>query len=393
MTEQRVAVVLSGAAARGAFQAGALARVLQHLAAEGSRPSVFVGTSAGGINAALWGSLCHLGADEGSQRLVDVWRSMDRPDIFAHPLTTLLKDGVRFLPGALFGRGNGIAGLLDTGPLRHTAEEVFQPEQLARNIADGVIDGVGVVATRVPGPTEPIASGRTVVFLDTALPSAGVADPQRAVDVALGPISAEQVLASAAIPVAFPAQLIGTPPPSRGWYLDGGTRMNAPLRPAVALGADRIIVIAANSTQYGSPPVPAPDDEPAPDLADAGAMALHTILADRVTEDLIDLRTRNQLADQVDEYRTIEFLTVSPLPGKLADLAELVISQKQRSWWRNLLAESDTYALERALRGLGEGSGQRELLSYVLFDDEYFSAQIALGDAAARTALSSGWAL
>ena len=55
------------------------------------------------------------------------------------------------------------------------------------------------------------------------------------------------------------------------------------------------------------------------------------------------------------------------------------------------MARERFLALGRLLRGVGAGPGQQELLSYTFFDDEYFSAQIELGIAAADTALAGDW--
>lgn len=404
MAAATVAVVLTGAAARGAFQAGALSELVPALTDQGLAPTIYVGTSAGAINAALWGSFAHRAPEQAAADLVGVWESMDRSDVYAHPAWTLLGDGLRLLPGSLLGRGPGVGSILDTRPLARTAAEVFDAEQLARNIAAGEVDAVGVAATRIPpaaakrptrrDPTAQwhIAHAHSVLFLDTTLAVDHVADPDRSLRLARGPVTAEQVLASAAIPVAFPAVDVPTPVEHAGWYVDGGVRLNAPLRPAVALGADHLVVIAAHATRY---PAQAPQESgDRPDIADAAAMTLHSLLADRVIEDLQDIRTRNRWLAQGTvpsgggrDYHHVDVLEVSPDPGSLAELATEVLHSKGRAWWR----ETDSLALGRLLRGVGDGPGQQELLSYMFFDDEYFSRQIELGAQVARDALARGW--
>jgi len=404
MSKPTVAVVLTGAAARGAFQAGAVSVLVPALTEQGLEPRIFLGTSAGAINAALWGSLAHQGPDAAAADLLEIWASMDRGDVYAHPAWTLLGDGLRLLPGSLLGRGPGLDALLDTRPLARTADEVLDAEQLAANVASGVVDAVGVAATRIPPAAgkkpsrrDPatmwhIAHAHSVLFLDTTLPTGHVADPARALRLAEGPIHAEHVLASAAIPVAFPAVEVHEPVDNAGWYVDGGVRLNAPLRPAVALGADHLVVIAAHATRYPAATPQEPGDRP--DIADAAAMTLHSVLADRVIEDLHDLRTRNRWlasgtapAGGDREYHQVNVLEVSPTPGALAELAAEVLHSKGRAWWR----ETDSLALGRLLRGVGDGPGQQGLLSYMFFDDEYFSRQIEIGQSVAREALARGW--
>ncbi len=404
MAQPTVAVVLTGAAARGAFQAGALSVLIPALTAKGLTPRIFLGTSAGAINAALWGSFAHLPPEQAGGQLLDIWRSMDRQDVYAHPAWTLLGDGLRLLPGSLFGRGPGLSAMLDTRPMTRSAHAVFDGRQLASNVRSGVIDAVGVAATRIPPaagkrPTrrDPAtqwhtAHAHTVLFLDSTLPVGHVADPDRALRLAEGRLTAEHVLASAAIPVLFPAVEVAAPAANAGWYVDGGVRLNAPLRPAVALGADHVVLVAAHATRYPAQVPREPGEQP--DMADSAAMTLHSILADRVIEDLQDLRTRNRWlasgsAPPGDgrEYHHVDVLEVSPDPGSLAQLATEVLHSKGRAWWR----ETDSLALGRLLRGVGDGPGQQELLSYLFFDDEYFTQQNDLGAEVARKALRRGW--
>jgi NTE family protein len=399
---ERVAVVLTGAAARGAFQAGALARALPVLAAQGLQPTVAVGTSAGAINAALWASLAHLPVDDAVQRLLTVWRTTDSDDIFCNPLLSLPVAAWNVLRSSV-GLGGGVDSLLDTSPLSATAEDALDVDQIAANVRDGVVEAVGVVATRMPSTAPPaaISSGRSVVFVDTAtLDPSGVDDPTRAVDLARTRISAEHVVASSAIPMAFPAVRIDSPSPQRGWYSDGGTRLNAPLRPAIQLGADRLLVIAAHATEYGQAPLPEPPDAPQPDVADGAAHVLHAVLADRMVEDLAELHWKNRMCEQVEgtltdrcgrPMRRIPALSIAPEPGQLAAVTKAVLTDKYGDWPWRWLDDSGTWLLGRLLRSVGDGPGQSELLSYLAFETEYFTEQIRLGAAAADVALARGW--
>jgi NTE family protein len=402
-----VAVVLTGAAARGAFQAGALAYLIPALERQGLRPTIWVGTSAGSINATLWGASLHLGAQTAGRDVVQVWRSMSDDDVYRSLLPfALARTGLQFAMGAVFDRGPGTTSLLDTTPLQRTARQVLNTEQLAANVTDGLLASVGVATTRMPTDSQDetvgAASGRSVLFLDETAAGDYVGDPGRALDVVRGPITAEQVLASSAIPVAFPPIRITAPEQAAGWYVDGGVRLNAPLQPAVGLGATRILLISATSTTYSPPPAPAPTGR-TQDIADAAAQVLHAILGDRMVEDLTTLRRMNRLLAQAESagrpgllrtrsgapYRPIQVLDVSPPPGAMGTLAAQMFAQRtDRLGW---LTENDNWLLGRLIRGGGDALGRRELLSYLFFDEAYFTASVELGRTTAGTALNAGW--
>lgn len=409
-TEPKLAIVLSGAAARGAFQAGALATLVRGLAEREQRPAILIGTSAGAINAAFWGSKAHLGPHEAGSKLLELWRTMSDDNVYEPIAWEAPGTIARFITGAVLRKGDGLTSLLDTTPLGRTAAARLEADRLHANVADGVLDAVGVVATRMPPGegrrTSGMSSGRTVLFLDERQESDYLGDPDRAQDVFRTPIGAAHVVASAAIPAVFPAQFVEAPADAAGWYVDGGVRENAPLVHAVRLGADRIIVISATSTEHGD--FPAVDPGPAPDMAFAGAQALHAVLSDRMIEDLHAIRRINHLVDQFheaapaaslhalpradapgDAYRTIEFKRISPPPGRMGEVAGNIAHARARL--SSAPTESDNFLLTRALRGAGSEGGYRELISYLLFDREYFAESIEIGVRAAEDALDAPW--
>ncbi len=401
----RVAVVLSGVGARGAFQAGALAALLPALAEDGLVPRVWLGTSGGAVNATLWCAYADEGALPAAERLLEVWRQTSDDDVYLPLPLTLPRIGLQFAGGALLGIGPGTTSLLDTSRLRSTARRLLPVERLADNLARGVVDAVGVVATRMPSEADSArpgtGSGRSVVFLDEHRRSGYDGDPRRALDVVRGPVRREHVLASSAIPAAFLPIEVDLPAEATGWYLDGGVRLNTPLHPAVGLGADRIVVISATSTQY-SPLTPLLSAGPVPDVADAAAQVLNAVMADRTTEDLRTLRRTNRWVSHLagsgarpilrgdgEPYREIPALVVSPPPGAMGALAARVFEERTRGLRR--FAELDNWLMGQALRGAGDRVGRRELLSYLFFDEAYFTASIDLGRQVAEESLARGW--
>jgi NTE family protein len=407
MTTPTVAVVLSGAGARGAFQAGALAELVPALERDGLLPTIWLGTSAGSINTVLWGAAVHEGAEAASEQVLGVWRTMDDSDVYKPLLPfSLARTGLQFAAGALLGVGPGTTSLLDTAPLRRTAVTELHTERLAVNLADGVLDAVGVVATRMPAATDNTVvgagGGRSVLFLDGAKADGYEGDPDRALDVVHGQLSPTHVVASSAIPVAFPPVRMTEPEQAAGWYVDGGVRLNTPLNPAVALGATKVVLVSATATTYAAPPAPDLSGQ-TPDIADAAAQVMHAALADRMSEDLATLLRTNRLVAQAAAagqpdlltgsggrpYRPIDVLAVSPPPGEMGRIAGEIFNRRTGGLHR--FTELDNWLLGQAIRGAGDGVGRRELLSYLFFDEDYFAAGIELGRKAAADALSQGW--
>jgi NTE family protein len=182
----------------------------------------------------------------------------------------------------------------------------------------------------------------------------------------------DHIMASAALPLFFPAVRIGD-----DWHGDGGIRLAAPLSPALHLGAGRIIAI---STRYvGSrAEAEAPMTVGYPPPAQVLGVLMNAIFLDVIDQDVLRLERLNRLLrrlpeDQRDGLRIVDLLVLRPS----RDLGRLARDYEPR--------------LPRAFRVLTRALGTRQTLSpdalsLVMFQGDYLRRLIELGeeDAEAR---------
>jgi NTE family protein len=228
LTFVRTAFVFSGGASLGACQAG----MLEALFERRIRPDLLVGTSVGAINAAFVAS--RPPSVQTARELQRIWRGLKRGQVFpANPITASL----------------GLLGLRD-----HSVSAASLRRVLVRYLAVDRLEHTDVPLHVV---TTDFISGEEVLLTT-------------------GP-ALDALLASAAIPGVFP------PIPWESRVLvDGGIVNNTPISHAVALGADRIIVLPA----LGAAPL---RSAPRGVLA-AGVAAVSRALMYRLVDDLARYR-------------------------------------------------------------------------------------------------------
>jgi NTE family protein len=382
----RVALVLPGGGARGAYEVGALSVLLPLLEERGERPVILCGTSVGAINATALGATADQPAAAAVQSLIEHWRGLRKGDVIRSvvgpglPLTAL-----RMLGEALELPGVRLAGLLDPSPLKRSLDRWIDWDDLHRNVRTGVLEAVCVVATS-------LARSSPVAFVDSVgrVPPSRPADPLQYVPAML---DSEHVRASAAIPMLFPPVEIEHPAALAGHYVDGGTRLNSPVAPALALGADRVVVIGFQPFR-ARVEVPT-DGVGAPRLADVAANIIDGLLVDQVVDDLHRLATINSFV--VDShgsgprgaadayraargrkpYRKISYALVAPeRRGELAAIADGVFEDRyagMQGWLR------PDYPFMSRLLGGGRSPSRGELLSFLLFDEEHVDRLVELG--------------
>jgi NTE family protein len=206
----------------------------------------------------------------------------------------------------------------------------------------------------------------------------------------------EHALASASIPVLFPAVRVGD-----AYFADGGLRLNTPLAPALRLGADRVLVVSLRQEARQASEAALAEQR----VADYGSplflfgKVLNALMLDHLDTDLARMHVMNEMLSDGEKafgpsflermnevatrergqaFRVIEDLVVRPS----ADLG-LLAGQTLL----NMSEETSRSPLVRlAARNLTEGSRSPEsdLLSYLLFDGEFLAPLAELGYADAR---------
>jgi NTE family protein len=369
MPDQPIALVLAGGGARGAYEAGALSAILPALPAD-QRPNLIVGTSAGAVNAAYIAGALPDGGDLTLAAGRDVWEHLRWCDVLASPSVDDLERLARGLLNFTGLLSLDIPSLLDASPLAGTLERVIAFDRITENLESGALLAAAVVATSAQ-------TGRSVVFHQGGTPDM-VHDDKRRIDYVPTVLTERHVRASAAIPALFPAVELDD-----RWYFDGGTRLNAPIKPALSLGAKRVIVVGLNSI---APEPDEPEYETRPDLAAGAAQVIDALLADPLVEDIQTLITINELVGP-DSERSIPYIFVAP-PGRntIGQIARDVFRRRYSGLLH--LARSPQLAFLGRLIDADADPLHGELMSYLFFAPEFASALIQRGREDARAWLA-----
>jgi NTE family protein len=365
-----LALVLSGGGARAAYQVGFL-RVLAR-ECPGVVPDILTGVSAGGINAA------YLAASDApfAQRveaLANVWTGIRLDDVFRVDLRDLAGRTARWGSRLLGGGRKPLPlakSLVDTAPLGGLLDHVLAANGgaipgIARNLQQGQLRAVALTASSY-------TTGQSVTWVQSR-EDCGIQTWERPQRISAAcTFRVEHVMASAALPFFFPAIEV-----DGHWYGDGGIRLTAPLSPAVHLGARRIIAVStryAKSRDEAARPAVAGYPPPAQIVG----VLYNAIFLDQLDADAWQLETINALVDalppRAEGFRHIDLLMLRPS----IDLGRL--------------ANEYEAELPRAFRFLTRGLGTREtrsndMLSLVMFQSDYMTRLIGLGEADAEARL------
>jgi NTE family protein len=357
----RVGLILAGGGARAAYQVGVLKAIAELLPREAPNPfPVLCGTSAGAINAttlAIYATRFH----EGVRRLNFVWRNFRVNQVFRADTPGVFTNGIRWLAALVLGglgRSNPRA-LLDRAPLRRLLYRTMPFARIQESINAGALHALSITASGY-------SSGHSVSFFQGVSSLAAWRRARRVGSETS--ITLDHLMASSAIPFLFEAVKI-----NREYFGDGSMRQNAPISPALHLGAERVLVIGVR--HEGETLSGRTSTEDYPSLARIAGHVLNSIFLDSLEADIERLQRINKTISLIPSHhlresgvtlRNVDVLVVSPSE----DLEKIAARH----------AHHLPRSIRFLLRGLGAFNRQSStLVSYLLFEKPFCRELIDLG--------------
>lgn len=359
--ELKTGLVLTGGGARAAYQVGCLRAIAEITGFKENPFAIISGFSAGAINGA-WLASRSEDFQSATRRMWDAWAHIEAAEVFRTDSASLARIGLQWLRSRTIGGlnpGKQITYLLDTAPLADLLAREIDFEQLEENIRRRKLRGLAIVAANYH-------TGKSTAFF------AGGCDIKNweghnKVSVRCS-LSAEHILASAAIPVFFRPVRIGD-----SFYGDGMVRLSAPLAPAIHMGADRLLVIGVKAEAPNDQPgAPAP---PQVTLSEIAGTILNGLFFDSLDNDLsrLDKINRSIAAVEKDGFsfeaaklKSVPYLSIKPSrPMGTAPGCEL---------------SKFPFAIRFLLQGLGVSDQTgADLMSYLAFESTFTTSLLEQG--------------
>jgi NTE family protein len=386
VSRPKIGFVLSGGGSRGAYEAGIIHYLRTDLAKRLGRHvpiDIVTGTSVGAINAAF---LAATMSDPEAQAhaIIAGWRSLRIEELISLKASDMLR-GMRLLlggdppppsPGSF-----RYGGLLDTSGLERFVIRTIPWRGIERSLRDRHLHAMSVSATHV-------GTGHTVVFLASAepVPREWSRDPfVRHRAARIGP---RHVLASAAIPMLFPAVKIGDE-----YFTDGGLRQNTPMSPAIRLGADRLLLVSLKHVKQEPKIIEQERVEAYPKPLFLAGKALNALLLDHTEYDLMRMQRINLILEagsasfgsKFEEMMNHELVRLRGAPLRRIHATHIRPSEDIGRLAADFAQSGKVRVKGQIARRLigrlsgGEARHESDLLSYLLFDGDFAAELIELG--------------
>jgi len=350
------ALILSGGGARAAYQVGVLRGVMEILPRDRLPFEIICGTSAGAINAVFLAAAADR-PRSGIERLYRAWSGIEARDVYDPSWRAVIGSLLRIASSPFRANTRSTpASLLDNAPLRQLLTSWLDFEAARRHVAEGLVRSLCITAMDY-------ASGDSVAFFEGNPIAAWDRLYRRGVPTSLG---LDHVMASAAIPILFPAQRIGA-----RHYGDGALRQLHPISPALKFGATRLFIIGVTAAQADKPHM---IERRRPSIGQMAGHLLNREFIDNLQADIELAERFNSFADALTPEartrlgtRSVETLVITP-SVHFSEIAVDYLDKQPRSL--RLLLQ----LLGTTRRGAGAS-----FASYLMFDGGFCNRLMQLG--------------
>lgn len=356
----KIALVLSGGGARGAYQVGVISALSHIFQQSGIEPNIkiYTGVSAGAINAAFMAAYSD-NFHEASKKLVDLWSHLNSSQVFYTDAVHLGKIGLKWMGelslGGLTGTTPGKA-LLDTAPLYDLLKKNLDFSRIERNILNKNLEALAITAMDYQ-------NSDSVTFVQADPKKKLWSKSRRSAESAQ--ISSEHILASSAIPLLFPAAKLGP-----RYFGDGCVRNTHPCGPSIYLGAEKLIIVGVRNQTTSSSETKVLSQPPS--VARVLNVLLNSVLLDGIDLDVERLKRVNELVSSLPRehqkklsYKSLDFAWISPS----VDIGQIAFTKSHQL----------PRIIRYLLKGLGTIEEAAEIVSYLLFEPAFCSELIEVG--------------
>ncbi|MDP2600437.1 MAG: patatin-like phospholipase family protein [Deltaproteobacteria bacterium] len=403
VAQPKIALVLSGGGARGAYEAGVISYLREKIMPDRHGFAIHSGTSAGAINTCFLAATADAPKTQG-KKIRQVWEKLRSSDIYRGDfgaVTKVLARAAGFGVSHLFSFvpvikkwGEDVKpfqGLLDTSPFIPFLKKNIPFENIRRNVQEGPVDAVSITTTNA-------GSGKMELFINKKenCPYTG------AYRIHMEPLDWTHPMASAAVPLIFPPVRIGA-----YFYVDGSIRQNTPMSPAVQLGADKVFIVGLTfkPSKETTGKYAFRDPNAYPSFTHLAGKLLNALFLDHIDYDLEQMTRINRIIEWSQKVygpdylkKLNEMLRAEGIEGDIAnrglkkiesyplfpseDFGSIATERLLKiSRSKNKLSSVERFFLKFMEI---DPNADLDLLSYLMFDKEYIGALIETGIRDAR---------